>query len=46
MSEIILHVSPSHQLFECDQEIELSSNRKKSEGLKEAVSLLSEVRSP
>lgn len=43
VSEIILHVSPSHKLFESDQETELSGNRKKSEDLKEAMSALCQV---
>lgn len=42
MSEIF-HVSLSHQLLESDQETELSGNRKKSVGLKEAIAALCQV---
>lgn len=42
MSEI-LHVPPSHQLFESDQETELSGSRKKSEGLKDAMTAFCNV---
>lgn len=42
MSEI-LHVLPSHQLFESDQETEPSGSRKKSEGLKEAMTAFCKV---
>lgn len=36
-------MSPSHQLFESDQETELSGNREKSEGLKEAMAAFCQV---
>lgn len=42
MSEI-LHMPHSHQMFDSDQKTELSGNRKRSEGLKEAVAAFCQV---